>query len=56
MKRIIQYLKNRRERRLRKYCLKCAIKFCQGKDWNINYVMGDIYYFLTGPHNDEKRP
>lgn len=53
MERIIRYLRKLRDRRLRKYCVKQAAKFCEGTERSPLYVMGDIYYFLTGPHTDE---
>lgn len=55
MKRIIQYLKNRRDRKLRKFCVKCATKACQGSDSSVSYEASKLYWFLTTLH-DEPRP
>ena len=56
MKRILQYYKRWRERRLRKYGVECAVEICQNSNWDFNYVIDQLHYYLTGPHNEEKRP
>lgn len=53
MKRIIRYLKKLQDRRLRRFCIKCAIKVCRGTGKSVDYEADWIYYFLTGPHNDK---
>ena len=58
MKRIIRYLKKLQDRRLRRFCIKCATKACQGSGHSVYYEAHYLYKFLTtvmkfhSPHSD----
>lgn len=47
MKRIIRYLKKLQDRRLRRFCIKCATKACQGSGHSVYYEAHYLYKFLT---------